>query len=38
MYTETFLLHLIVLRKNVKKEERQIGKHKLNEMGALDMK
>ena len=26
------------MRKNIKKKEREIGKHKLNEMGALNMK
>ena len=27
-----------VLRKNIKKRGREIGKHKLNEIGALNMK
>ena len=27
-----------VLRKNIKKRDGEIGKHKLNEMGALNMK
>ena len=38
MYTKAFLL---CLRKNIKKKQRrdgEIGKHKLNEMGALNMK
>ena len=26
------------LRKNIKKRDREIGKHKLNEMGALNRK
>ena len=38
MYTETFLLHLINSGECQKRRDRQIGKHKLNEMEALDMK
>ena len=41
MYTKAFLLCLIDkgLRKNIKKKvrNREIGKHKLNEMGALKL-
>ena len=41
MYTKAFLLYVIDkgLRKNIKrkKKEREIGKHKLNEMGALKL-
>ena len=35
MYLKAFVLHLI---KNIKKRVVVIGKHKLNEMGALNMK
>ena len=38
MYTKVFLLCLIVLRKNNKKRDGEIGKHKLNEMRTLNMK
>ena len=35
MYLKAFVLHLI---KNIKKRAAVIVKHKLNEMGALNMK
>ena len=42
MYTEAFLLHLIQLEKEQQKKKRErdgeIEEHKLNEMGALNMK
>ena len=37
MYTKAFLLYLIRAWENIKKDG-EIGKHKLNEMGALNMK
>ena len=40
MYTKAFLLHLIKAweRTVKKKKDGEIGEHKLNEMGALNMK
>ena len=42
MFTKPFLLHLIQLEKEQQKKKRErdgeIEEHKLNEMGALNMK
>ena len=40
MFTKAFLLNLIRLEKEQQKKKRdgEIGEHKLNEMGALNMK
>ena len=38
MYTKAFLLHLIKAWERTKKGDGEIGKHILNEMGALNMK
>ena len=40
VYTKAFLLHLIKAWERTSKKERdgEIGKHKLNEMGALNMR
>ena len=39
MYTKASVYTLDKgLRKNIKKKDGEIGKHKLNEMGALNMK
>ena len=38
MYTQAFLLHLIKAWQRTSKKKREIGKYKLNEMGALNMK
>ena len=38
MYTKAFLLHLIKAEKEHKKRDGETGVHKLNEMGAPNMK
>ena len=40
MYKKAFLVHLIKAweRTSKKKRDEEIGEHKLNEMGALNMK
>ena len=38
VYRTLFLLYLINAWERKTKKEREIGKHKLNEMGALNMK
>ena len=40
MYTKAFLLRLLRAWENIKKKRRdgEIGKHKVDEMGALNMK
>ena len=38
IYTKAFLLHLIKTWERTLKKDGEIGEHKLNEMGALDMK
>ena len=38
MYTKAFILHLIKAWERTSKKDGEIGKHKLNEMGALSVK
>ena len=38
MYTKAFLLHFIKAWERISKKEGEMLEHKLNEMGALNMK